>query len=55
VWYDLPPGDFERIDVDIDTVDDAFYLIPLKYKYAGTPRRTEIPRIERPSPSPRAI
>jgi hypothetical protein len=49
VWYRLPPGDFERIDVDIDMgLDDAFYLTPLKYKYANKPRATEIPRIERP-------
>ena len=26
VWYDLPAGDFERIDVDVDTIDDSFYL-----------------------------
>ena len=44
----FPPGDFERIDVDIDIIDDAFYLTPLKYKYANKPRATEIPRIERP-------
>src|SRR5271169_4323069 len=48
VWYTLPPGDFERIDVDIDIIDGAFYLAPLKYKYAERPRETEIPRIERP-------
>jgi hypothetical protein len=48
VWYGLPAGDFERIDVDIDTIDDDLYLTPLKYKYADEPRTTEIPRIERP-------
>jgi hypothetical protein len=48
VWYRLPAGDFERIDVDIDTIDDAFYLTPLKFRYASKPRGKEIPRIERP-------
>ena len=48
VWYDLPPGDFERIDVDIDTIDDAFYLTPLKYKYANKPRGAEISITDRP-------
>jgi hypothetical protein len=49
MWYNLPPGDFERIDVDIDfSSDDAFYLTPLKYKYAERPRETEIRRIDRP-------
>jgi len=48
VWYDLPPGDFERIDADVDIIDDSFYLTPLKYKYAGKPRLVEIPRIDRP-------
>jgi len=47
-WYKLPPGDFERIDVEIDVIDDAFYLTPLKYRYADKPRGKEIPRIERP-------
>jgi hypothetical protein len=48
VWYRLPPGDFERIDVEIDVIDDAFYLTPLKCRYAGKTREKEIPRIERP-------
>jgi hypothetical protein len=49
-WYNLPPGDFERIDVDVDinSTDDAFYRTPLKYKYANKPRAIEIPRIDRP-------
>jgi len=48
VWYNLLPGDFERIDVEIDIIDDAFYLTPLKYRYADKPRGKEIPRVERP-------
>jgi hypothetical protein len=48
IWYKLPPGDFERIEIEIDIIDDAFYLTPLKYKYAGRPAEREIPKIERP-------
>jgi hypothetical protein len=48
IWYRLPPGDFERIDVDLEIRDDVFYLTPLTFKYAGKPRSREIPRIDRP-------
>jgi len=48
VWYQLPPGDFDRIDVDIDIRDDAFYLTPLRIKYAGKAKTKEIRRIDRP-------
>jgi hypothetical protein len=48
-WYSLPTGDFERIDVDIDIGDDdAFYLTPLKFKYAGRKASHEIPTTDRP-------
>jgi hypothetical protein len=47
-WYKLPSGNFERIDVDIDIRDDAFYLTPLNYKYAGRKPIREIPTIDRP-------
>jgi len=48
VWYKLAPSDFERIDIDVDVIDDAFYLAPLKYKYASGMKAKEIRRIERP-------
>lgn len=35
-WYKLKTGDFERIDVDIQVLDDKFYLTPLKCKYAAS-------------------
>lgn len=44
-WYRLPPGDFERIDVDLEVRDDVFYLTPLTYRYAGKPKPGEIARI----------
>src|SRR5437016_7764070 len=48
VWYNLPAGDFERIDVDIEVQDNAFYVTPLRYKYASRPVAKDIPLIERP-------
>jgi hypothetical protein len=48
IWYKLAPGDFERISIDIDIIDDVFYLTPLSYKYAQTAKEKEIRRIERP-------
>jgi hypothetical protein len=47
-WFNLSSGDFERIDVNIEIVDQAFYLTPLLYKYAGQPKEREIAIIERP-------
>ena len=47
-WYNLSSGDFERIDVDIDIIEDFLYLAPTKYKYANSPKIREITRIERP-------
>jgi hypothetical protein len=48
LWYNLPSGNFERIDVEIDIRDDAFYLMPLKFKYAGHRATREIETVERP-------
>ena len=48
IWYKLPPGDFERINIDIEIIDDVFYLTPLTYKYANGAKEKEIRRIERP-------
>lgn len=48
LWYMLRTGNFDRIDVDIEIRDDAFYLTPLKYKYAGKNIGREIPTTERP-------
>jgi hypothetical protein len=48
IWYRLPAGDFEKIGVDIEIIDDAFYLTPLTFKYATRPRVKEIARVEHP-------
>jgi hypothetical protein len=44
-WYRLPNGDFERIDVDIDIIEDTFYVTPLYFKLAQGKKQTPIPRI----------
>ena len=47
-WYNLPKGNFERIDVDIDIRDEAFYLTPLNCKYAARSTTKQIPTVDRP-------
>lgn len=47
-WYNLPKGDFERIDIDIDIIDEYFYLTPLKYKMVNSKRDKLIKRINHP-------
>jgi hypothetical protein len=48
IWYRLSAGDFEKIGVDIEIIDDAFYLTPLNFKYATRPRVRDIARVEHP-------
>jgi hypothetical protein len=48
LWYKLSPGDFERIDVDIDIIDNAFYLTPLLYKYSSRNKGKQISRVQNP-------
>lgn len=48
IWYKLPPGDFEKIGVDVETIEDIFYVTPLTYKYAGRGKEKQIARVERP-------
>ncbi len=47
-WYRLNTGNFERIDVDVQIVEDIFYVRPLRCKYASGPRTLQLPVIERP-------
>jgi len=44
-WYNLPKGDFERIDLDIEIFDDVFYITPLYYKLAQSKKQIPIRRI----------
>lgn len=47
-WYRLNTGNFERIDVDVQIVDDIFYVRPLRCKYAALARTIDLPVIEHP-------
>ncbi len=47
-WYSLPVGDFARIDVDVETRDDVFYVTPLRCRYAGSGKIRALRRVERP-------
>ncbi len=47
-WYRLNTGDFERIDVDVQIVEDIFYVRPLRCKYASHSKTIPLPVIERP-------
>jgi hypothetical protein len=47
-WYLLPKGDFERIDVEIEIIDDDFYLFPTKWKQVASKKINPLLRIERP-------
>src|SRR5438874_10527684 len=47
-WYNLANSDFERIDVDIEILEDIFYLTPLRYKFALAVKEYDLARIERP-------
>lgn len=47
-WYRLEEGDFERIDVDIEIRDNAFYLTPLKFKYADRKTPASIRHVSKP-------
>jgi hypothetical protein len=47
-WYCLPSGDFKRIDVDIDIIDNALYLTPCRYLQVGGRRSLALRTTERP-------
>lgn len=47
-WYNLPNGDFERVDVDIDVFEDTFYVTPLYYKLTQGRRAMPIRRVSSP-------
>jgi len=47
-WYKLKSGDFERINVEMEVLDDKFYLTPVGYKYADGPKTQTIQQPEFP-------
>jgi hypothetical protein len=47
-WYRLSTGDFERIDVNIEIRDRAFYVTPTACKYANSSKTITITPIPHP-------
>ena len=47
-WYNLENSDFDRIDIDVEVIEDTFYITPLTYKFSYAVRMHEISRRERP-------
>lgn len=47
-WYNLAKGNFDWIDVDIEVIEDVFYLTPLKGKLANSKKEAVMLKIERP-------
>jgi hypothetical protein len=47
-WYKLPSGDFERVDLDIEVIENTFYITPLYFKLAQARKSRPIARIPNP-------
>ncbi len=47
-WYNLTKGDFERVDIEIDIIDDDFYVTPIICKFVPSKRKITLKKIERP-------
>lgn len=47
-WYNLENSDFDRIDIEVDVIDDTFYITPLRYKFSYSKKEHEIAKVEKP-------
>ena len=48
-WYRLKTGNFDRIDLDVQVIDDIFYVKPLRCRYASKRTKSiELPLVDRP-------
>lgn len=47
-WYNLPDGNFERIDIDIEILENVFYITPLYYKVNDRRNRKPISTLRNP-------
>ena len=47
-WYLLKNGDFDWIDIDVQTIDDAFYLTPLKVRFSNSGKGRDITGVHNP-------
>jgi hypothetical protein len=47
-WYNLENSDFDRIDIDVEIIENIFYITPLSYKFSYSKKVREIARIQNP-------
>jgi hypothetical protein len=47
-WYNPENSDFDRIDIDVEIIDDIFYITPLSYKFSYSKKEHEIARRQNP-------
>jgi hypothetical protein len=47
-WYNLDNSDFDWIKIEVEVIDDIFYITPLSYKFSYSKKEHEIARVERP-------
>lgn len=47
-WYNLDSSDFDRIDIDVEIIEDIFYITPMTYKFSAGKREHEIARRQSP-------
>ncbi|MDE0189804.1 MAG: hypothetical protein OXQ90_00465 [Gammaproteobacteria bacterium] len=48
-WYRLRTGNFDRIDLDVQVIDDTFYVTPLRCRYTSKPHKSvALPLVDRP-------
>ncbi|MGQ0650811.1 MAG: hypothetical protein ACT4P4_00880 [Betaproteobacteria bacterium] len=46
-WYNLKAGDFERIDVEVQIIDDIFYVTPTVCRFATAKRSLNLPAVDK--------
>ena len=47
-WYNIENSDFDRIDIDVEVIEDIFYITPLTYKFSYAKKEREIARRQYP-------
>jgi len=46
-WYSLKTGDFERIDLEVQIIDDIFYVTPTVCRFASAKRSLNLPPVDK--------
>lgn len=47
-WHNLANSDFDKIKIDVEVIEDIFYITPLSYRFSYSKKEHEIARVERP-------